>query len=1096
MDPDDISGTKGECEMFAACSASDLTVQKFRSFSSNGWLFLAILGLFVPSAPAQEPVRGVQLSSPLANGDILRKHKDYALLLATGKYEDDGWPSLANPIQDAKDLAAQLEQHYGFQKPEVLENPRKNDILSKLREYSLKHFDEGDQLFIFFAGHGLYDEVVHQGFIVAADSRADDATRASYVSYADLRERIDGIKVKHILLVIDACQSGTFDPGFERAATRGRDSYEDSSLPDLFSARSRWTTRKVLASAGDKEVYDGDPGHNSPFAARLLDLFRSGDQKGFLTFSDLLSSVSRLPQTPVGGKWGSDDAGSEFFFVSHHLAANLANSGPEPATIGPSTERQQVRGGTRPAIAVLGFENLAGREKDDLLSTQLSEALITALSAGELLRPIDGEDVDRVRQEMRLKPQRGGYSLERLARIRAVLQCDYVVSGSYTSELGKLHVDFRLQNAINGEIISVPGDARPGEVPAIVMQVGSTLRQKLGIQIPTHEETKAVQSSLPTSSDFSDGMVKLRSWDLGHARDAFERAARIDSGSPFVHEELAKVLSELGYDEQAKTESSKADALAGGLPAEQRQVIRALSERLSGKVIDAIESYRALRKFFPDERDYSLQLASLQIHAGMPGDALVTLDALRQADGGASSDPRVYIQEAMAASSLSDPDRRYRAASRAAELANREGAPILAAEAYWQKCEALLALGNQKGAEEACHQAHDNSDSVGARQIRARSLNSLASVYEAEGRAPEALGLRQDVLGLQRSIGSRKDILGALINLASLKISEGQLDEALVDFQEAMHLQQEISDKEQLALLQLNWGNALYAKGDYTAAKEKYEDAFHSAESSGDKVNAAQAAYVLSTILLQVGDIGNARKRIDQILNMPVVAGLEDTRAMCLNTLGDILLIQNSIPEATKAYAAAEEGFAKLHEQPKIAAARLSRANLLLESGRNREAEQLARELVQEFQREKDVDSEVSSRDVLARALFGQTRTAEALGEIEIAAKLSPRDQSIRISVDIDLAKLKAESGRSAEGRRMLRTSLDEAKRANLVVQQFEIRLAEAEIDAASGDPVARDRVETLENDASRSGYLLIAAKASRLRAAWTRSRADATRSK
>jgi TolB-like protein len=41
----------------------------------------------------------------------------------------------------------------------------------------------------------------------------------------------------------------------------------------------------------------------------------------------------------------------------------------------------------RPAIAVLGFRNLAGRQDAQWLSTALSEMLTTELGAGERLRP-------------------------------------------------------------------------------------------------------------------------------------------------------------------------------------------------------------------------------------------------------------------------------------------------------------------------------------------------------------------------------------------------------------------------------------------------------------------------------------------------------------------------------------------------------------------------------------------------------------------------------------------------------------------------------------------------------------------------------------
>src|SRR5438552_3540956 len=159
-------------------------------------------------ATAQD--RGVRVSGPdeKSNNPAWQKRKDYAPLFATNDY--DTWQPLVNPVPDAEAIARELEQNYGFE-TELVKNPSKERILTKLREYLRKGYAETDQLLIFFAGHGLYDDLTAQGFIVARDSRADDENHGSYESYDDLRQIIDSIPAKHILLMLDACYSGTFD---------------------------------------------------------------------------------------------------------------------------------------------------------------------------------------------------------------------------------------------------------------------------------------------------------------------------------------------------------------------------------------------------------------------------------------------------------------------------------------------------------------------------------------------------------------------------------------------------------------------------------------------------------------------------------------------------------------------------------------------------------------------------------------------------------------------------------------------------------------------------------------------------------------------
>ena len=71
----------------------------------------------------------------------------------------------------------------------------------------------------------------------------------------------------------------------------------------------------------------------------------------------------------------------------------------------------------RPAVAVLGFRNLAGREDVQWLSTALSEMLITELGAAEKLRTVPGESVNRVKTELALADA-DAYNAETLGRIR------------------------------------------------------------------------------------------------------------------------------------------------------------------------------------------------------------------------------------------------------------------------------------------------------------------------------------------------------------------------------------------------------------------------------------------------------------------------------------------------------------------------------------------------------------------------------------------------------------------------------------------------------------------------------------------------------
>ena len=197
-------------------------------------------------------------------------------------------------------------------------------------------------------------------------------------------------------------------------------------------------------------------------------------------------------------------------------------------------------------------------------------------------------------------------------------------------------------------------------------------------------------------------------------------------------------------------------------------------------------------------------------------------------------------------SRISNASRRPRLAAR--EKASRLGARLLAAQAYWQDCSALLSQGDQKGAEAACMQASQAANSSAGRQVQARSATVLANIRVLQGRNSEALELRRQALGTAREIGSRKDIIGALINLANLQRSQGQLDDAAGNYEEAVQLARDTDDKPQLVRAQLGKGTVLYQKADYANAAQTWEHARQSATELGDKRNVANTSINLAAL--------------------------------------------------------------------------------------------------------------------------------------------------------------------------------------------------------------------------------------------------------
>lgn len=244
--------------------------------------------------------------------DINRR--DFALIVTTDNY--DNWNDLVNPINDGRTIGNILKDKYGFQ-VEFLENPTLEDINDKLYDYNTKRFAPQDQLFIFFAGHGYFDETLGEGYLVASNSLLNDKGKTSYIPHPLLRERINNIKCEHIFLVMDVCFGGTFDPVLVKNA-RGTEALDEAADKQYLVRKLTKRTRKYLTSGSKEYVPDGTPGKHSPFAEKfILALKEIGGGTGrVLSLIELHPYFLRLSTEPRFGSFGNDDSASDFVFVA------------------------------------------------------------------------------------------------------------------------------------------------------------------------------------------------------------------------------------------------------------------------------------------------------------------------------------------------------------------------------------------------------------------------------------------------------------------------------------------------------------------------------------------------------------------------------------------------------------------------------------------------------------------------------------------------------------------------------------------------------------------------------------------------------------
>jgi hypothetical protein len=163
-----------------------------------------------------QKVRGSQEAGHIPTANLVKPTgKYYALIIGVSEYNDPQL-SLDRPLEDAKKLKQLLMAQYNFRATDIkfLSNPNRQQIIKEL--FALrKKVGPQDNLLVFFAGHGYWDQEVSQGYWWPKDAQADDPSH--WLSNSDLREQIRGIKSAHTLVISDACFSGgifkTRDPG-------------------------------------------------------------------------------------------------------------------------------------------------------------------------------------------------------------------------------------------------------------------------------------------------------------------------------------------------------------------------------------------------------------------------------------------------------------------------------------------------------------------------------------------------------------------------------------------------------------------------------------------------------------------------------------------------------------------------------------------------------------------------------------------------------------------------------------------------------------------------------------------------------------------
>lgn len=233
-----------------------------------------------------------------------------ALVIGNAAYPDS---PLKNPVNDAQAMASKLTA-LGFQ-VEKVENLKREYIGRTLSGFAAR-VKPGDEVVVFYAGHGMQVKGVNYLLAVDADIHTEEDVALNSLNLQTLMDRLEEAKAGVKLIFLDACRNNPFARSF-RSAGRGLAKVEDAPSGTLI----------LFATRPGKVAADGEGG-NGLYTSELLRVMATPG----LTVESMHKRVAAAVETASRGEqepWMEGSLKGEFYFSS--APTQPAQAQPQPA---------------------------------------------------------------------------------------------------------------------------------------------------------------------------------------------------------------------------------------------------------------------------------------------------------------------------------------------------------------------------------------------------------------------------------------------------------------------------------------------------------------------------------------------------------------------------------------------------------------------------------------------------------------------------------------------------------------------------------------------------------------------------------------------
>ena len=491
----------------------------------------------------------------------------------------------------------------------------------------------------------------------------------------------------------------------------------------------------------------------------------------------------------------------------------------------------------------------------------------------------------------------------------------------------------------------------------------------------------------------------------------------------------------------------------------------------------AVEIFRSLFTFFPDNVDYGLLLAAAQNNATLYKDALITLQSVRQGGVSRADDARLNLTEAITERGLGDFQKSIAIADRAVQTGTDLDEKLVRAQGLIRKASALERLGKASDALAACEDAQASFHGAGDNQDVGVALLVKGDVLYDQSKFGEARQSFLAALDLLHEIGSPRKVSLAFERIGNTYYNEGALAESRKSYQQAIEALRKAGAANQPELdasLIGNLANVQDTEGDMAGALQSNVQALALFEQAGSKRGMSSTLDNMGNLEMERGGLEQAFTDYNRAASLDRGIGYNRGLAHSLIGQGDVLLARDDISGAIQHYEQAKD----MGEPTILVSADFALGAAMVFLGQGPQAQVHLQHADDLATKEGDRGTAALCLAWLARAQLIQGRPADALasanrGLEESRSQFSPQ---VKIIAALEHARVQIAQGDKSSAQKELSLCEQNAKHYGYSLLLLESRILQARLEPSAAS--RHHQLNALAKESMDHGWKLLASEA------------------